>query len=59
MIAIAIRTYFLQPFTIPTGSMQPTLNGILAGGAVIPAPVGAQVGILSATKLSNTIWLTG
>ena len=29
VIAIAIRTYFLQPFTIPTGSMQPTLNGII------------------------------
>src|SRR5688572_19782810 len=30
VIALAVRTYFLQPFTIPTGSMQPTLNGILA-----------------------------
>ena len=29
IIAIAVRTYFLQPFTIPTGSMQPTLNGII------------------------------
>ena len=29
IIAIGIRTYFLQPFTIPTGSMQPTLNGII------------------------------
>jgi len=29
IIALAVRTYFLQPFTIPTGSMQPTLNGIL------------------------------
>jgi len=28
VIALAVRTYFLQPFTIPTGSMQPTLNGI-------------------------------
>lgn len=28
VIAIGVRTYFLQPFTIPTGSMQPTLNGI-------------------------------
>src|SRR5689334_12949093 len=23
VIALAVRTYFLQPFTIPTGSMQP------------------------------------
>lgn len=29
VIALAVRTYFLQPFTIPTGSMQPTLNGII------------------------------
>ena len=28
VVALAVRTYFLQPFTIPTGSMQPTLNGI-------------------------------
>lgn len=27
-IAMAFRTYFLQPFKIPTGSMQPTLYGI-------------------------------
>ncbi len=30
VIALGIRTYFLQPFSIPTGSMQPTLNGIVA-----------------------------
>ena len=29
VIALAVRTFFLQPFTIPTGSMQPTLNGII------------------------------
>lgn len=27
-VAMAIRTYFLQPFKIPTGSMQPTLFGV-------------------------------
>ncbi len=27
-IAMAFRTYFIQPFKIPTGSMQPTLYGI-------------------------------
>ncbi len=29
VIAMGIRAYFLQPFKIPTGSMQPTLNGVL------------------------------
>lgn len=27
-VAMAFRTYFIQPFKIPTGSMQPTLFGI-------------------------------
>jgi len=29
-IALGIRAYIAQPFKIPTGSMQPTLNGIIA-----------------------------
>ena len=32
-VAMAIRTFFLQPFKIPTGSMQPTLFGIKIGRA--------------------------
>ena len=30
VLAIGMRAYFLQPFKIPTGSMEPTLNGIVA-----------------------------
>ena len=29
-VAMAIRTFFIQPFKIPTGSMQPTLFGVNA-----------------------------
>src|SRR5947209_8789908 len=29
IVAVGVRSYFLQPFKIPTGSMQPTLNGII------------------------------
>lgn len=38
IIALAVRTYFLQPFTIPTGSMQPTLNGIIGYPTKEPPP---------------------
>ncbi|HXM29476.1 MAG TPA: signal peptidase I [Chthoniobacterales bacterium] len=37
-IAIGLRTYYLQPFKIPTGSMQPTLNGIIAKRMDAPPP---------------------
>lgn len=29
VVFLGIRTYFAQPFRIPTGSMQPSLNGII------------------------------
>ncbi|MDB6175153.1 MAG: Signal peptidase [Chthoniobacteraceae bacterium] len=38
VIALGVRTYFLQPFTIPTGSMQPTLNGIIGHPTTEPPP---------------------
>jgi signal peptidase I len=37
-IALGLRAYYLQPFKIPTGSMQPTLSGIIAKPLNGPAP---------------------
>jgi signal peptidase I len=45
-VAMAIRTFFLQPFKIPTGSMQPTLFGVnsqnLLGDKNFKMPAGWQ-----------------
>src|SRR3977135_848139 len=38
VIAAGVRAYFLQPFKIPTGSMQPTLYGIVGTPTSNPPP---------------------
>ena len=35
-VAMAFRCYFLEPFKIPTGSMQPTLYGIYSSDQAVP-----------------------
>ena len=49
-VAMAFRTYFLQPFKIPTGSMQPTLYGIHYEQREAP-------GLLDSMPLRSFQWL--
>ena len=49
VIALGIRAYFLQPFKIPTGSMQPTLNGVIGKPLTGPVPALPQ-------RIWETVW---
>ena len=40
IVAMGVRTFFFQPFKIPTGSMQPTLYGIYPPEQYPPEPYG-------------------
>jgi signal peptidase I len=55
VVALAVRTYFLQPFTIPTGSMYPTLNGILGYPTKEPPP--NPLTQLAHTAIYGRTWL--
>lgn len=43
-VAMAIRTFFLQPFKIPTGSMQPTLYGVTSANLMHEADLKIPTG---------------
>jgi signal peptidase I len=52
-VALGVRTYFLQPFTIPTGSMQPTLNGVI-GYKTTKAPPNFLIQLLQEAAWGRT-----
>lgn len=58
-VAMAIRTFFLQPFKIPTGSMQPTLYGITPSRSDFPQFVPLTVKFPNFIAQMCTFWFSG
>jgi len=60
IVAMGVRTFFFQPFKIPTGSMQPTLYGIFPPEPLPSAPYingrPSPVQILLGTTLQGKIY---
>ncbi|MFT5468727.1 MAG: signal peptidase I [Verrucomicrobiales bacterium] len=54
-IALGIRAYIAQPFKIPTGSMQPTLNGIIPYPDA-EKPVPGLFGRIWDATISGRVW---